>query len=164
MTRRKTQKALSVAKYFIYKNNKEEKKNLTNKKLQKLLYYSQAWNLALYKKPLFSDTIEAWVHGPAVPWIYGQYKDYFMNNIAEKVTRADFSLLSRTEKGLLDLIWNVYGKYPADYLEVLTHTEDPWQIARENLEQCEPSTNEISKESMRIYYDKKLQEIKKKED
>lgn len=46
----------------------------TNLKLQKLLYYSQAWYLALYDLPLFDDRIEAWVHGPVVPPVYGAFK------------------------------------------------------------------------------------------
>jgi len=54
-----------IADYFIYKG-KEENKPITNKKLQKLLYYSQAWYLVFNKKPLFKDKIEAWVHGPAI--------------------------------------------------------------------------------------------------
>ena len=36
---------------------------ISNLKLQKLLYYAQAWYLALYDVPLFDDPIEAWVHG-----------------------------------------------------------------------------------------------------
>ena len=39
---------------------------ITNKKLQKLLYYVEAWNL-VYKSSLIDDDFEAWVHGPVVP-------------------------------------------------------------------------------------------------
>ena len=62
--------ALTVADYFLYKANKE-KKPITNKKLQKLVYYAQAWSLVLNNKKLFSEPIEAWVHGPAVRSLYG---------------------------------------------------------------------------------------------
>lgn len=62
----KNTKAMEVGKYFIYLANKENKA-LTNKKLQKLVYYSQAWSLVLNdNKKLFKEPIEAWVHGPAV--------------------------------------------------------------------------------------------------
>ena len=44
---------------------------ISNLKLQKLLYYAQAWYLALHNEPLFPESIEAWVHGPAVPPVYG---------------------------------------------------------------------------------------------
>ena len=39
-------------------------------KLQKLLYYSQAWWLAGMDSDLFSDDIEAWPWGPVVRDIY----------------------------------------------------------------------------------------------
>ena len=48
-------------------------KKITNLKLQKLVYYSQAWFLGIYQKPLFSDKIEAWVHGPVVPALCRPY-------------------------------------------------------------------------------------------
>ena len=35
-------------------------------KLQKLVYYSQAWSLVWDDQPLFSETIEAWDKGPVV--------------------------------------------------------------------------------------------------
>ncbi|HUZ03805.1 MAG TPA: type II toxin-antitoxin system antitoxin SocA domain-containing protein, partial [Acidobacteriaceae bacterium] len=58
--------ASDIAKYFIASFQKKNKA-ISNLKLQKLLYYAQAWHLALYGSPLFSDSIEAWVHGPVVP-------------------------------------------------------------------------------------------------
>ena len=35
-------------------------------KLQKLVYYCQAWSLVWDEEPLFSERIEAWVNGPVV--------------------------------------------------------------------------------------------------
>src|SRR5437016_8859052 len=49
---------------------------ISNLKLQKLLYYAQAWYLALHNEPLFPESIEAWVHGPAVPPVYGKFKGW----------------------------------------------------------------------------------------
>lgn len=61
----KTYTAKQIAKYFIWRASRDGKK-VSNKKLQKLLYYAQAWYLVYNKKPLFNDDIEAWIHGPAV--------------------------------------------------------------------------------------------------
>jgi uncharacterized phage-associated protein len=36
-------------------------------RLQKLVYYSQAWALVWEDKPLFRARIEAWPSGPVVP-------------------------------------------------------------------------------------------------
>jgi uncharacterized phage-associated protein len=36
---------------------------LTNKKLQKLVYYVQAWSLAHFDDPIFQEEPQAWRHG-----------------------------------------------------------------------------------------------------
>lgn len=153
-------KTLAVAKYFIHKNNKDGL-GLTNKKLQKLLYYSQAWSLVLNNKELFKDEIEAWVHGPAIPRIYQHYKSFSYNDIKEDVNIKDLDVLSEEEKTLLDSIWKIYGKYDGNYLELLSHSEEPWQVARKGLENYEISRSLISKNIMKIYYRNKLEQTEK---
>ncbi len=51
----------------------EEPDYLTNLRLQKLLYYAQAWSLAMRDKPLFDDRIEAWPSGPVVPSVFDRF-------------------------------------------------------------------------------------------
>ncbi|MGH7905267.1 MAG: Panacea domain-containing protein, partial [Candidatus Binataceae bacterium] len=46
-------------------------------KLQKLVYYSQAWSLVWDEKPLFRDRIEAWASGPVVPNLYRKHRGKF---------------------------------------------------------------------------------------
>ena len=81
--------ALSVAEYFIDKSNKD-KKSITNKKLQKLLYYAQVWSLVLNDEKLFSERIEAWVHGPAIPVVYRKFKGFEFNPIKLDTTASTF--------------------------------------------------------------------------
>ena len=38
--------------------------------LQKLLYYVQAWHLAITDRPLFEEQIKAWKDGPVVPQVW----------------------------------------------------------------------------------------------
>ncbi|MEK7572204.1 MAG: type II toxin-antitoxin system antitoxin SocA domain-containing protein [Patescibacteria group bacterium] len=147
------QSASVIAKYFLWKTI-QDKKSITNKKLQKLLYYSQAWNLAFNNTPLFKEKIEAWIHGPAIRSVYRQYKKFGFGPIRESVSENDFTTLTADNKDLLDEIWRVYGKFDASYLEELTHGEEPWQKARENLDGEASSTNIISLENMQIYYRK----------
>src|SRR3989338_5532528 len=123
------QKSLIVADYFI-KKNKQDPRGLSNKKLQKLLYYAQAWSLVINKERLFNDPIEAWVHGPAIPAVYSTFREFGFNDIKVPVSESDLATLSEKEKGVLDEVWTVYGKYDAGYLELLTHSELPWQEAR----------------------------------
>lgn len=150
-----------IAKYFILKND-QESKGLTNKKLQKLLYYSQAWSLVLRNKKLFKENIEAWVHGPAVPKVYLKYRKFGHEEIEIQVEPKVLQDLSEDEIELLDSVWKVYGKYDADYLELLTHNETPWQKARKGHRPYEASTNVISTRTMKDFYGKKLKEAKEK--
>jgi len=153
-------RARDVGRYFLYLANKEGKP-ITNKKLQKLVYYAQAWSLVLNNKKLFSEPIEAWVHGPAVRSLYVQYKKFGFNPIQENVEETSFKSISRKTKELLDEIWKVYGKLDASYLEMLTHAERPWLEAREGLQGSESSEVEISTRTMKNYYKEKLQDAQK---
>lgn len=143
-----------IAKYFIKKSN-DSNRVITNKKLQKLVYYGQAWNLVLNGKPIFKEPIEAWVHGPAINSLYESYKQFSYNPIVEQVTDDDIKNIPQDIKAVLEEVWKVYGNYDGDYLELLTHSEEPWQKAREGLEIAQSSNNEISIELMREFYSKK---------
>jgi len=148
-------RALLIAKYFIARNNKE-KKGLTNKKLQKLLYYAQAWNLVFNNKKLFNNDIEAWIHGPAVPSVYAKYKSFGFNDINEKVDEKDFQNLKKNEIRVLNAVWNIYGKYDADYLETLTHNEEPWLKARRDALPYQASSSVIPPALMKEYYGRQM--------
>ena len=144
-----------IVDYFIWKGQ-SDKKNVTNKKLQKLLYYAQAWHLVFKGKPLFKDKIEAWVHGPTVGIIYDQFKSFGYNNIEKDIETNNFKKISKSVLDILDEVWRVYGKYDGNFLELLTHGETPWQEARGNLETFEPSGNTISLKTMKKFYGDKI--------
>ncbi len=159
----KTLKALEVGRYFIYLSN-QANKPITNKKLQKLVYYAQAWSLVLNNKKLFNEPIEAWVHGPAIRNLYVQYKNFGFSPIQEQIESGTISNISGKTKDLLDEVWRVYGKMDSRYLEMLSHSEKPWLDARAGLEGHENSENKISSESMKSFYSKKLKEVQKTND
>lgn len=73
-----------IADYFIAVSNSTHDL-ITNLRLQKLVYYAQAWHLAIYQEPLFSEDFQAWVHGPVIPQLYTQYKEYKWNPITKDV-------------------------------------------------------------------------------
>ena len=151
--------ALNVAFYFI-KRGLEEKKPITNKKMQKLVYYAKAWSVTLNDEKLFNDKIEAWVHGPAVPSLYETFKKFGSDYITELPKKISFDF-SEEQQEVLDSVWKVYGKYDANYLEILTHSELPWQEAREGLQGSESSNNEISLDTVKKYYSAKLEKTQK---
>lgn len=151
-------KVQDIGRYFLYLANQEQKP-ITNKKLQKLVYYAQAWSLVLQNKKLFSEPIEAWVHGPAVRSLYAQYKKFGFEPIQEEIKVDTLNIAGQT-KELLNSVWNIYGKIDAGYLEILTHFEEPWREARDGLQSSENSSNEISLKTMKNYYTEKLKKAK----
>ncbi len=134
-------------------NLSHEKANpVSNLKLQKLLYYSQAWNLALFKQPLFNEEIEGWVHGPVVPEVFRTYRDNkwaLIPRIVDVVVPGDV-------RSHLEEVWRVYGGLNAYDLERLTHSEDPWKNARAGIAPDVSSHIVITKNSMRDYYSSRL--------
>lgn len=139
-----------VAKYFLQKSNPNSERSITHLKLQKLVYYAQAWHLAIKGKALFNEKIEAWIHGPVTPELYNSYKIYGFNVIdPPKLPKVD---LDKPQRDLVDEVWQIYGGLSGRVLETLTHQEDPWIKARGNASPESPSNNTISLDSMRLYY------------
>lgn len=142
--------AIMIAEYFL------TKETMTQKKLQKLVYYAYAWyivsfnnNVNRIKNLLFIEKPEAWVHGPVFRTLYDAYRIYGWNNIP-KVENSNLK-----DKGLerfLDSIWDIFGKYDGDELEVMTHKETPWINARKGISAIAPSTEKINKEDIYLYY------------
>jgi uncharacterized phage-associated protein len=137
-----------VANYFIFLHH-ESGDLITNLHLQKLMYYAQAWHLALKNKPLFVEDFEAWVHGPVLPSLYQRFKIYRWNPIGIKVKEPD--LPTTTKKHLKEIV-KVFGKFSAFELERMTHNEAPWKKARKGLPLDVNSSKIISKSSMKSYY------------
>jgi len=123
---------------------------LTSLKLQKLMYYSQSWYLALNDVPLFAEDFQAWVHGPVVPSQWHRFRDYQWRPID-----ADLELPLIQVRGVSEFISeiiDVFGAETAVALELMTHREQPWIDARGNLPIDAHSSNIIPKAAMRDYY------------
>ena len=140
-----------IARWFLNKDA------MTHKKLQKLCYYAQAWYVTLYNDgPLFTDEIQAWVHGPVVASLYPEYSEYKWNLIPQQ--NFDDSSFSDEEVNVLEAVYHTYGPFSGDQLESLTHNEDPWIIARKDARPWETSNEPITIASMREYYGKKYEQ------
>lgn len=117
--------ATITANYLIYIMS-DAFDDVTNMKLNKLLYYAQGHYLSKYGTPLFSDPIEAWDHGPVVPAVYSAYKRYG----DRPITGYDQSTISAVTPQVSDILFGVarnYGKFSASALRNMTHVIDsPW--------------------------------------
>lgn len=119
----------NVADYFLSKLDANPGSSITPLKLQKLVYYAQAWSLVWEDNQLFDEPMEAWAHGPANPELYQMYKDYGWNNIGPVDFKED-SIFTKDQLETMDVIWDDYGDYDGKFLERLTHQEMPWIEAR----------------------------------
>jgi uncharacterized phage-associated protein len=149
--------ANTVADYFLALANECEEP-ITNMKLNILVYYVQAWSLAVFDRPLFTEEIEAWVHGPVLQSVYDTYRQFRWTPIitGDLDLGKIEQLYSLEQRELLNDITEVYFPKTTYALEQLTQSEDPWIAARAELAPYEPSNNIITHESMRNYYAKML--------
>lgn len=118
-------------------------------KLQKLVYYSQAWSLVWDDRPLFKARIEAWANGPVVPQLYHHHRGAFQVNAWPW---GDTGKLDSKARETIDAVVKFYGHRSSQWLSDLTHMEEPWIKARKGLRPTEAGTNEITLESMAEYY------------
>jgi uncharacterized phage-associated protein len=147
--------ALDVAEYLlVYAGNKGD--FLSNKKLQKLLYYAQAWYLVFYDKAMFHETIEAWIHGPVIPEVYKKYKHFGYDPISIPRKELREFRFPSSVRNLIAEIHRVYGDHTASFLEDLAHSELPWIEARGDSTLEEYSNTPISLITMKRYYRKQL--------
>lgn len=135
----------NVVNYFLFKAMDNEGENITNLKLQKLLYYAQGFHLALLGKPLFDDRIEAWRYGPVCPSVYVKFKIHGSSPLPYN-SEIDFSeLFSNKQMDLLDEIYDVFGQYSAWKLRDMTHEEPTWI-------DNEATVSEIPQSEMKEYF------------
>lgn len=135
-----TYKAKAIANLFIdiAQNNGS---NLDQMKLQKLVYITHGWYLAITGQPLITDDIEAWQYGPVIPSLYSEFRNCGRSVITDyatdvQVSEGDLSFtftppkVNENDNQTIDLankIWTIYGSYSGPQLSNLTHmTDTPW--------------------------------------
>ena len=135
----------AVASWFL---NREA---MSHKKLQKLCYYTQAWNYALKDVPFMDTEFEAWVHGPVSRQLYEKYGGSGFKDLTEDPT-IPLVVFSPEESEHLESVWMTYGNHTGNSLEALTHSEPPWINARRGCEDDARCSNVIDPEDMKRYY------------
>jgi len=138
-----------AAKYIL-----EHCGSMSTMKLQKLVYYSQAWSLAWDDAPLFEQEIQAWANGPVVPDLFEFHKGRYCVNAKYFTSRGkgDTQELSTDQQDTIDRVIEFYGDKSPQWLSDLTHSEEPWKQARRGLPDGVRGNSEITLESMVEYY------------
>ena len=137
-------RVFDVAAYILKKMD-----TLTTMKLQKLVYYSQAWSLVWDEKPLFEEKIEAWANGPVVRNLFDYHRG--MYEISEMAI-GNPRLLDQNQQETVDAVLEYYGHRSSQWLIDLSHMEDPWIHARRGLPPLERGNRVIPLDVMAHYY------------
>lgn len=145
-----------VADWFLNAVDRSAGDLITHLKLQKLVYYAQAWSLALLERPLFDEDVQAWAHGPVVPSLWRRFRAHGFDPLPPAADTPSFD--PETEALLADVM-HAYGEHSARALEDLTHSEEPWRAARGSLPPEARCTTPISMEHMRTFYGALYQRI-----
>lgn len=153
---------LDICRYTINYSNKKNY-GISNLKLQKILYFIQAYFLLQIHQPCFKENIEAWDFGPVVPEAYHEYKQYGSGDIptiksylqfdsddiwnVERVVYDD-TLIKSDDKKMINSVIDKFADYSATDLVTITHNQAPWKNAYVTY-----SNNSISNESLRRYFE-----------
>lgn len=135
---------LDVASYIL-----EQRGGMTTWKLQKLVYYTQAWALVWDDDALFGEEIGAWANGPVVRALYDAHKGQYR---VENIPGGNSHNLSANQKDTVGRVLDFYGPKSAQWLSDLTHMEEPWQRARIGLPDGERGNRLIPKQHLAEYY------------
>lgn len=120
-------------------------------KLQRLVYYTQAWHLAWEETPLFDEDFEAWANGPASRDLYDQHVGKYELNPGE-FEGGDEEALTDGEKDTVDIVLKHYGDKESFELSGIACWERPWHEARKGLKPGERGKVPIDKDTMLDFY------------
>lgn len=123
-----------IANFFLGK----KKHDIDNLKLNKLVYISLGYHLAVLDKDLFLEDVEAWKYGPVIPSLYHGFKNYgwrvidksaqFFNYLTNELWKPEIEKTNEKTITLLESVWKYYGHLSAFELVARTHAiGTPWK-------------------------------------
>ncbi len=128
-----------VANSFLQRDFTNGVASTTPMKLQKLVYLTHGWHLALHDAPLINEKFEAWPYGPVEDELYHIFKGYRNTPITDYAK----SWVGNEEKAFVvadkftsfsdvfNKVVNKYIHFSALQLSALTHQSGtPWSITR----------------------------------
>ncbi|HBE68824.1 MAG TPA: hypothetical protein DDW52_11820 [Planctomycetaceae bacterium] len=120
-------RAVDVAETFL-RFALEEGESLNQMHLQRLVYISHGWSLALLGQPLICDEIVARQFGPFIGGIHGRYRRYGGGPIADQGKLHPFDEVTAL---LLNRVWAACKNKTLEALSSLTISQGtPWERVR----------------------------------
>ena len=139
--------------------------SLTQMQVQKLVYFSHGWHLALRNEALTMEPFEAWDYGPVIRRLWEHLRVFGSRPVTEKI--EDFTIVNGKFKRVVTSIegsdepsalsslqvvkgvWDKYHHLSGSALSALTHVQDgPWFAARKEQRPF------ISNEAIKDYFEK----------
>ncbi|MFG6110642.1 Panacea domain-containing protein [Stenotrophomonas nematodicola] len=136
---------IAVAKFIL-----ERTGEVSAMKLQKLVYYSQAWHMVWEDEPLFDEDFQAWANGPVLPALYARHRGQF--KVDASVVADAVEVMPENAAKNIEKVLGFYGTKSGFWLSNLTHSERPWLEARGETAIGDRSEAVISKAAMAEYY------------
>lgn len=97
---------------------------ITNLKLQKLLYFVQGEYSKAKRTRLISDDFYAWQLGPVVPEVYSEYSIFSSSTLPPQKQAVGFI---DDDSSVIDTILQKYAYEDTWNLVEMSHQQDPWK-------------------------------------
>ena len=136
-----------VAGYLLWLADRD-RSGIDHLKLQKLVYYAQAFHLGSEDEPLFSEPLHAWRYGPVSPELWSRYR-YRRGLIGPPDASGEEAFTDR-QREVVELVYERFRDLSGIDLAHRTHEEAPWQQATERAR--DGGDDVITHEQMRSYY------------
>lgn len=128
--------------------------DMTNRKLEALVYYCYVWNLVINSERLFVTEFIAGVHGPFIKQLHSHLRQTTISDLRNK--RLSTSALTDIEIDIIDQVIQQYGKFSEDQIVELAQSEEPWLVARGECKMLDYCPNVLDDDLIKNYYNKLL--------
>ena len=143
--------ASELADYLLKKVNRPAGEAINLMKLGALLYYCEAWSLAVFDRELIDEELQAWDHGPVFQSDWDRPKHKGWNDLAADDLDCATSLDEET-RGLLDDVFQAYGEFALPDLEKMIKQDAPWKEARRGLPAWDLAKKPMNKATIASFY------------
>jgi hypothetical protein len=128
--------------------------DMTNRKLEALVYYCYVWNLVINSERLFTTEFIAGVHGPFIEQLHSHLRQTTISDLKNK--RLSTSALTDIEIDIIEQVVHQYGKFSKIEIVELVQSEEPWLVARGECKMLDYCPNALDDNLIKEYYSKLL--------
>lgn len=128
--------------------------DMTNRKLEALVYYCYVWHLVINSERLFTTEFIAGVHGPFIEQLHSHLRQTTISDLRNK--RLSTSALADIEIDIIEQVVHQYGKFSEIEIVELVQSEEPWLVARGECKMLDYCPNALDDNLIKEYYSKLL--------